>query len=351
MVTVADTGTGIPPDKLDSIFEMFTQIDRIAGALAGRPRHRLDAGRSGSCRCTADRSRRTARAKGRGSEFVVRLPDRDRARRRGGARPRAPRTSPRTTAASWSSTTTGMPPRRSPCCCRSRATRRSRAHDGAGGARGGGKAPPRSRPARYRPADAERLRSLPPHPRAAVGQRHGDHRAHRLGTGGGPAQVARRRLRRPPRQARGVSPPSIALLDSLTAAKSLTGTIGTVLAWFPGFTRGRACTPPSRPILPSSTAASPATRDGAVATYIPELAKADPDWFGICLVTMDGVAYSVGDTARCSRCNRSPRRSSSRRRSRIADRSSSPARWAWSRAATLSTPSASIPKLVRRSIR
>jgi len=34
---------------------------------------------------------------------------------------------------------------------------------------------------------------------------------------------------------------------------------------------------------------------GAVASYIPELTKADPDWFGICLVTMDGVAYSVGD--------------------------------------------------------
>jgi glutaminase len=34
---------------------------------------------------------------------------------------------------------------------------------------------------------------------------------------------------------------------------------------------------------------------GEVASYIPELTKADPDWFGICLVTMDGVAYSVGD--------------------------------------------------------
>ena len=34
---------------------------------------------------------------------------------------------------------------------------------------------------------------------------------------------------------------------------------------------------------------------GNVATYIPELAKADPRWFGICLVTMDGVAYGVGD--------------------------------------------------------
>lgn len=36
-------------------------------------------------------------------------------------------------------------------------------------------------------------------------------------------------------------------------------------------------------------------RDGEVASYIPELTKADPDGFGISLVTMDGVAYSVGD--------------------------------------------------------
>ena len=35
---------------------------------------------------------------------------------------------------------------------------------------------------------------------------------------------------------------------------------------------------------------------GTVATYIPELAKANPDWFGICLVTATGVVYEVGDT-------------------------------------------------------
>ena len=34
---------------------------------------------------------------------------------------------------------------------------------------------------------------------------------------------------------------------------------------------------------------------GDVASYIPELAKANPDAFGICLVTIDGAAYSVGD--------------------------------------------------------
>jgi len=37
-------------------------------------------------------------------------------------------------------------------------------------------------------------------------------------------------------------------------------------------------------------------REGEVATYIPELAKANPDWFGICLVTATGAVYEVGDT-------------------------------------------------------
>lgn len=34
---------------------------------------------------------------------------------------------------------------------------------------------------------------------------------------------------------------------------------------------------------------------GELASYIPELTKAMPSWFGICLVTMDGLAYAVGD--------------------------------------------------------
>lgn len=39
-----------------------------------------------------------------------------------------------------------------------------------------------------------------------------------------------------------------------------------------------------------------AHHEGHVATYIPELAKANPDWFGICLVTTDGHVYEVGDS-------------------------------------------------------
>ncbi|HEY9193647.1 MAG TPA: glutaminase A [Methyloversatilis sp.] len=35
---------------------------------------------------------------------------------------------------------------------------------------------------------------------------------------------------------------------------------------------------------------------GELASYIPELTKANPDWFGISIVTMDGKVYSVGDS-------------------------------------------------------
>jgi glutaminase len=36
--------------------------------------------------------------------------------------------------------------------------------------------------------------------------------------------------------------------------------------------------------------------EGAVASYIPELTKADPNWFGIAVATIDGHVYEVGDT-------------------------------------------------------
>jgi len=36
---------------------------------------------------------------------------------------------------------------------------------------------------------------------------------------------------------------------------------------------------------------------GEVATYIPELGRADPGWFGISVVTADGHVYEVGDTS------------------------------------------------------
>ncbi len=36
--------------------------------------------------------------------------------------------------------------------------------------------------------------------------------------------------------------------------------------------------------------------EGDVADYIPELSKADPDGFGIAIVTVDGRVYQVGDS-------------------------------------------------------
>jgi len=36
--------------------------------------------------------------------------------------------------------------------------------------------------------------------------------------------------------------------------------------------------------------------EGSVAAYIPELAKANPDWFGIAIATVDGRVYEVGDS-------------------------------------------------------
>jgi glutaminase len=36
-------------------------------------------------------------------------------------------------------------------------------------------------------------------------------------------------------------------------------------------------------------------RGGDLATYIPQLGQADPDWFAVCIVTVGGYAYEVGD--------------------------------------------------------
>lgn len=37
--------------------------------------------------------------------------------------------------------------------------------------------------------------------------------------------------------------------------------------------------------------------EGAVATYIPELGRANPNWFGIAVATVDGQVYEVGDSS------------------------------------------------------
>jgi glutaminase len=38
-------------------------------------------------------------------------------------------------------------------------------------------------------------------------------------------------------------------------------------------------------------------RDGKVADYIPELSKADPNWFGVCVVSVGGQVFDFGDSA------------------------------------------------------
>jgi len=72
-VTVKDNGAGIPPEKLDSIFDMFMQVDRTAEQSQGGLGigltlvKRLTEMHGGSIEAKSD-------GEGQGSEFVVRLP-------------------------------------------------------------------------------------------------------------------------------------------------------------------------------------------------------------------------------------------------------------------------------------
>jgi glutaminase len=60
--------------------------------------------------------------------------------------------------------------------------------------------------------------------------------------------------------------------------------------------RWAASQPPLLRFLNACHAEFSAETAGAVANYIPELGKADPDHFGISLATLDGHVYEVGDT-------------------------------------------------------
>ena len=53
------------------------------------------------------------------------------------------------------------------------------------------------------------------------------------------------------------------------------------------------CQSPVLDYLQSLHAELATVTEGTVATYIPELAKADPRWFGICLVTPAGRIYAI----------------------------------------------------------
>jgi glutaminase len=56
----------------------------------------------------------------------------------------------------------------------------------------------------------------------------------------------------------------------------------------------KSASAPFRDVLRDLHAKYEAVSDGAVATYIPELAKANPDWFGLSVVTVDGQSFDVG---------------------------------------------------------
>src|SRR5258708_15659474 len=53
--------------------------------------------------------------------------------------------------------------------------------------------------------------------------------------------------------------------------------------------------PPVQRLLDELHARYSGSDEGEVATYIPELSRADPSWFGIAIMTLDGHTYSTGD--------------------------------------------------------
>ena len=59
--------------------------------------------------------------------------------------------------------------------------------------------------------------------------------------------------------------------------------------------RMKSATAPLRRTLQAIFDDLRSVRDGKVADYIPELAKADPEWFGLSLVTAAGQDFDVGD--------------------------------------------------------
>ena len=60
---------------------------------------------------------------------------------------------------------------------------------------------------------------------------------------------------------------------------------------------GYATEPPLQRFLASCYEQFKSDTSGAVADYIPELKRANPDHFGIGLVTIDGHVYEIGDSA------------------------------------------------------
>ena len=62
-------------------------------------------------------------------------------------------------------------------------------------------------------------------------------------------------------------------------------------------TRVRSAASPARQVLQDLHARYKSVAEGTVADYIPELARADPEWFGISVVSVDGKVVEAGDTS------------------------------------------------------
>jgi hypothetical protein len=75
---------------------------------------------------------------------------------------------------------------------------------------------------------------------------------------------------------------------------------------------------------------------GEVATYIPSSRRADAAWFGLSLVTMDGVAYEAGDSRQPFTIHPSP--------------NLSPTRWRWQQRGPDDVEPARRRRAVRRSV-
>ena len=208
------------PTSSTAIFEMFTQVDRVARALAGRPRHRPHAGQAAGR--DARRHRRGAQRRRRARQRVRRAPagrvDRARGRATAAAPPR--RAAPRA-------------PHRILVVDDNRDAASSLAMlleiDGHRDASSRTTGPAALEAAEQHRPDVVLLDiGLPgmngyevgrAHPPRAVGHGADAHRADRLGPGRGPAPLARGRLRR--HLVKPVDPPALlALLDEPRAKMS-----------------------------------------------------------------------------------------------------------------------------------
>ena len=142
VVSVRDTGIGIPPDKLPRVFEMFTQVDRSLERSQGGLGigltlvKRLVEMHGGTVEARSD-------GPGRGSEFVVRLPVLIGSRRMlSHCQSRQPSRLRRRPAASWSWTTTGTRPTALPHAAAAHGQRHADRPRRPGGGGSGGGVPP-----------------------------------------------------------------------------------------------------------------------------------------------------------------------------------------------------------------